>query len=107
MCRFNRHKNRCALLTCPTYSASIITSAQIVLIEGGEIVNRAEFRALRRGRITAGELGRICGKSERAIRSYETGERRPKPEVAFKIGGAVGLTESQVIEVFYAEQKGA
>lgn len=70
-------------------------------------MNRAEFRALRRGRITARELGRICGKSERAIRSYETGERKPKPETAFKIGEAVGLSEAQVIEVFYAEQKGA
>lgn len=69
-------------------------------------MNRVEFRELRRGRITARELGCICGKSERAIRSYETGERKPKPEVAFKIGDAVGLSEAQVIEVFYAE-KGA
>jgi transcriptional regulator with XRE-family HTH domain len=57
---------------------------------------------LRRGRITARELGQLCGKSERAIRSYETGERNPKPETAFKIGEAIGLSKAQVIEVFYS-----
>lgn len=40
--------------------------------------------------LTSKELGARCGVSEAAIRHYETGERRPRPEIARRIEAATG-----------------
>ena len=42
-------------------------------------------------KLTQSELGQICGVAQRTVAAYESGERRPSPEVARKIGEALGF----------------
>lgn len=42
-------------------------------------------------KLTQSELGEMCGVAQRTIAAYESGERRPSPEVAKKIGEVLGI----------------
>ena len=42
-------------------------------------------------KLTQSELGELCGVAQRTIAAYESGERRPSPEVAQKIGQSLGF----------------
>lgn len=43
-------------------------------------------------KLTQSELGQLCGVAQRTVAAYESGERRPSPEVARKIGEALGFS---------------
>ena len=49
-------------------------------------------------KLTQTELGEMCGVAQRTIAAYEKGDRRPSPEVAKKIGDALGLPWTAVYD---------
>ena len=61
------------------------------------------IKELRQSRgLTQDDLAENIGCSRENISRYESGTRRPRPEVAEKIGEVFGLTRSQLWEMFYA-----
>ncbi len=58
-------------------------------------------------KLTQSELAKIVGIGQSTLAGYESGVRRPRPEIAEKIGKALGLDESQIWKVFYAGKNGA
>ena len=61
--------------------------------------------------LTQDELARKIGCSRINISRYESGARRPKPEIANRIGAILGLSKDELWEMFYEqsvdEQKSA
>ena len=58
--------------------------------------------ALRRQNgLTQSQLAEQLNITQRMVAHYEKGTRRPRPEVAEKIGEVFGLTRSQLWEMFY------
>lgn len=51
--------------------------------------------------MTQGELGKAVGVSQRAISSYEAGNRRPSPEVAERIAAVLNLSITEMWETLY------
>ncbi len=52
-------------------------------------------------KLTQSELGQICGVAQRTVAAYESGERRPSPEVAKRIGAELGFNWTE----FYEDDK--
>lgn len=52
-------------------------------------------------KLTQSELGEMCGVAQRTIAAYESGERRPTPEVAKRIGDVLGIPWTD----FYEDEK--
>jgi len=60
--------------------------------------------ALRKERnMTQAELAKCVGIGQSTLAGYESGTRRPRPEIAEKIGKVLGLTHSQLWEMFYGQ----
>ena len=61
--------------------------------------------------LTQDELARRIGCSRINISRYESGARRPRPEIANRIGMVLGLSKDELWEMFYGqpvdEQKSA
>lgn len=49
-------------------------------------------------KLTQFELGELCGVAQRTIAAYESGERRPSPEVAQKIGAVLEIPWTRFYE---------
>lgn len=49
-------------------------------------------------KLTQTELGEMCGVAQRTVAAYESGERRPSPEVAKKIGAVLGMAWTDFFE---------
>ena len=52
-------------------------------------------------KLTQSALGQICGVAQRTVAAYESGERRPSPEVAKRIGAELGFNWTE----FYEDDK--
>lgn len=64
-----------------------------------------ELREMRKRRnLSQKALGRLIGLSQRAISAYESGDRRPSPEVADRIGKIFKLSREQIWEMFYGSE---
>ena len=42
-------------------------------------------------KLTQTELGQLCGVAQRTVAAYESGDRRPSPEVAKRIAAELGM----------------
>ena len=51
-------------------------------------------------------LAERIGVSKRMVTYYESGDRRPSPQVAEKIGKELGLTREELWEMFYGQPVG-
>lgn len=64
---------------------------------------KTDMAARRKERhLTQAELGHRCGIAQRTVAAYESGERRPSPEVAKKIGAELEISWTE----FYEEDEG-
>lgn len=52
------------------------------------------------------QLAEAVGTSYRSIAAYETGYRRPSPQIAQKIAKVFGLTTIQMWEMFFGDADG-
>lgn len=50
------------------------------------------------------QLGTKIGVSIRSVAAYETGERRPSPTVAARIGQVFGLSTQEIWNMFYSSE---
>lgn len=53
--------------------------------------------------LTQEALAELLGISQSTVAAYETGIRRPSPEVVNKLLGIFGITISEAWEMFYSE----
>lgn len=56
---------------------------------------------LARGDMSVKELANRVGVSHQAIYYYESGKKRPSPEIATRIGEVLGLSKEELWEMFY------
>jgi len=60
---------------------------------------------LARGTMSVKELAKKTGVSHQAIYYYESGKKRPSPEIANRIGEILGLTKEELWEMFYNKER--
>ena len=54
-------------------------------------------------RLSQLELAELIGVSKRMVTYYESGARRPRPEIANRIGMILGLSKDELWEMFYGQ----